>query len=58
MTDNELIDAVNKSLGGKEFAMARQAGFWESIAWLVLNIEYYQDPENLRKYLQMRANDE
>lgn len=58
MTDNELIKAINDKLSNHQFPMARQAAFWESMVWSVLNLSHFQDPDNLRKHLQNRLNDE
>lgn len=57
MTDNELIKAINDKFSG-EFKMAGQAGFWETMVWQVLNDGHFQNPENLRKHLLNRLNDE
>lgn len=57
MTDNDLIKAINDKFSG-EFKMAGQAGFWETMVWQVLNDGHFQNPENLRKHLLNRLNDE
>jgi hypothetical protein len=58
MSDNELMQAINKKLSAGEFPMAKQAAFWESMVWSVLNLDYFQNPDNLRDHIKNRLNDE